>query len=35
MSDIQYFIFGALCVLIFRILAAATEILIKYIEKHK
>jgi len=35
MSDIQYFIFGALFVLIFKILAAATEILIKLIEKYK
>jgi hypothetical protein len=35
MSDIQYFIFGALFVLIFKILAAATDILIKHIEKYK
>lgn len=35
MIDIQYFIFGALFVLIFKILAAAIDILIKHIEKYK
>lgn len=35
MSDIQYFLFGALFALFIKILVAACDTVIEYIEKHK